>query len=100
MWAGYCDRYDTTGVGRERFTYNLAGCLAAVSTTTTTTTTTAAACAGQIICGDLPDSIGDAWSTTYKYPMGPKRKFGPDGTWATPYCKDVRGCETVYCPNG
>jgi len=26
-------------------------------------------------------------------------KFGPDGTWATPYCKSVLGC-TPYCVDG
>jgi len=36
------------------------------------------------------------WPT---WPIQPKPAWGPDGTWATPYCKDIRGC-TPYCPNG
>jgi hypothetical protein len=34
------------------------------------------------------------WALPKKQP-----KFGPDGSWATPYCKSLLGCEP-YCPWG
>jgi len=39
--------------------------------------------------------------TPYPVPAN-KPRFGPDGTWATPYCKRIQGCEPdeVYCPAG
>merc|ERR1719183_1699122 len=39
---------------------------------------------------------------TCEYPLKPTPKFGPDGTWNTPFCKGVDGClhNEQYCPNG
>lgn len=33
------------------------------------------------------------------WPLKPKPSFGPDGTWATPFCKNILGCDP-YCPAG
>jgi len=40
------------------------------------------------LCGDCAE-----------WPIKPKPQFGPDGTWAHPYCKDIQGC-VPYCPAG
>lgn len=34
-----------------------------------------------------------------KLPILPHDPWGPDGTWNTPYCKDIQGCEP-YCVPG
>merc|ERR1719174_547140 len=41
-------------------------------------------------------------SPTCEYPLKPTPKFGPDGTWNTPWCKDIDGCEEneMFCPDG
>lgn len=33
------------------------------------------------------------------WPIKAKPRFGPDGTWEHPYCKDIQGC-VPYCPAG
>lgn len=47
---------------------------------------------------DLDHTIRPPWTTPYG--LQPKPAFGPDGTWATPYCKDIQGCSKPYCPPG
>jgi len=39
---------------------------------------------------------------TWPAPSDIRRGFGPDGTWATPYCKHIQGClnEEKKCPAG
>jgi hypothetical protein len=38
----------------------------------------------------------------FEYPLGEAVSYGPDGTWATPYCKNIQGCTVAerVCPAG
>jgi len=49
----------------------------------------------------LDDLYGDdlALPGKPKIPLQQVGPWGPDGTWNTPYCKDIQGC-TPYCPPG
>jgi len=40
-----------------------------------------------------------AWPIDEEKLREKRPKFGPDGTWATPYCPGLQGCE-AYCPAG
>jgi hypothetical protein len=52
--------------------------------------------------GDLDLDLERGTPYTWAAPADLRRGFGPDGTWATPYCKHIQGClkEERSCPAG
>jgi hypothetical protein len=48
------------------------------------------------------DDLDAPASISYPITWDTRRSFGPDGTWATPYCKNIQGCtlEERVCPPG